>query len=720
VKELQTVSAEPKITVLTPTFNRPAYLPQAIGSVIAQSRADWEMLVINDGGVDVRQVVEGFGEPRVRYYHREQNGGKAACLNFGLARARGEYVAYLDDDDAWYPDHLETLARVLDERPGVGVAYSDLYKTVVVADSLGRRYPLEKRVDICRDYNRMFMFHFNHTLHVSLMHRKDLALRAGGYDESVRVLIDWDLTRKLSFRTDFVHVPKVTGEYFVPISRSDRISDVQRRDKDSYRHNLRRIRADLPPEPWPMVKKVAVILPVRRWDAGTRQVLEYLVDKVDYPVRFVLVDAAPAADAEARREALAELAEVTNLRVIAAPPGVGEHEAYLTGARSIEAECYYLPSPALSLREDMRVIRALCYMREAGCGAVRWAGDAAGDYDVFLTAQAAFGDRPPWPEARVVPPDWYPEDLRADLMMGFSRECERQGDYVMALHFLGEAAGVRHGGVGDAFLAQRLADISFAMGDYDQAEKMCQGLVAEGYGADNYVRLGRIYQGRGEHERAADAYRRGLKAIGLEVADMEADVFPLTGPVEFDVFRATVGLGECLVALGRPAEAAPLLRRAARLHLTSPRPNIAFGRMFLAQGDLASAQEAFALAASQSCGAVVVEIEAGLAEVLEPQGQTQAAFERCGRALSKAPQDAALLERAARLAGMLGADEEMARIYRRFLDHRPGHVPALAGLAALCARMGLDEEAAELKERAALLSSAAEPGGAARGLGKRA
>ena len=62
----------------------------------------------------------------------------------------------------------------------------------------------------------------------------------------------------------------------------------------------------------------------------------------------------------------------------------------------------------------------------------------------------------------------------------------------------------------------------------------------------------------------------------------------------------------------------------------------------------------------------------------------------------------------------------MAVLFRRFLDHRPGHVPALTGLARLCARMGLTAEAADLSERAALLSSVAEPGGTAHGMGKRA
>ncbi len=522
----------------------------------------------------MREIVEGFGDPRLRYYHREENRGKAACLNFGLHEARGEYVAYLDDDDAWYPDHLATLARVLDERPDVGVAYSDLYKTIFVADAEGRRHPLEKRVDICRDFNRTFMFHFNHTLHVSLMHRRDLGLRVGGYDEGVRVLIDWNLTRKLSFLTDFVHVSKVTGEYYVPIAGSDRISDLQRRNKDSYRRNVRRIKADLPDRPWPGVSLVAVVLPVRRWDEEARRALDYLLDKVDYPARFVVVDCGAGVDALEER----------NVRVRLAPADTPEHAAYVLGAESVEAEFCYFASTALSREEELRVLRGLCRMTSDGSRALRWSTDPPGDYDVLLTREAALTGAPPWPDAARLTPDWYPDDLKADQMLSFAKECERQGDYAMARRLLCEAASVRQGGLGQAFLAQRLAEVSFAMGDHGAAERICRELVDRGYGADNCVRLGRMLQGRGDHEAAADAYRRALEHIGLDPAALEADVFPLGGGVEFDVFRATVGLGECLVELGRPEEAAPLLRRAARLHLTSPRPNIAFGRLFLAEG----------------------------------------------------------------------------------------------------------------------------------------
>jgi len=90
---------DPKVTVLMGTYNMPGYLREAIKSVIAQRMEDWELLVMNDGGVDVGHIVEGFGDNRIRYFHDNVNIGLAARLNFGLKEARGEYISYLGDDD---------------------------------------------------------------------------------------------------------------------------------------------------------------------------------------------------------------------------------------------------------------------------------------------------------------------------------------------------------------------------------------------------------------------------------------------------------------------------------------------------------------------------------------------------------------------------------------------------------------------------------------------
>ncbi len=104
---------KPKVTVLISTYNRPQYLAEAIQSVINQTMQSWELIVLNDGGVDVADVVNKFDDPRIIYVPDTVNRGSATRCNQGMAMARGEYIAHLDDDDAYYPNHLELLSKAL-------------------------------------------------------------------------------------------------------------------------------------------------------------------------------------------------------------------------------------------------------------------------------------------------------------------------------------------------------------------------------------------------------------------------------------------------------------------------------------------------------------------------------------------------------------------------------------------------------------------------------
>lgn len=114
----------PAVSVITPTHNRPAYLRQTIESVLAQSFADFEHIIVDDGSAgETRAVVEGFDDARIRYVYQE-NAGRSAARNRGLALATGEYVAFLDDDDLFLPDKLAVQVAFLEAQPAVGLVGS--------------------------------------------------------------------------------------------------------------------------------------------------------------------------------------------------------------------------------------------------------------------------------------------------------------------------------------------------------------------------------------------------------------------------------------------------------------------------------------------------------------------------------------------------------------------------------------------------------------------
>ena len=282
------------VSVLLPTYNRRRYLAGALASVLAQTHRNLEIFVVRDGGEEVADVVRSFHDPRVVFIDRKENRGKPHSLNEALLRAQGKYVAYLDDDDAWYPSHVETLVRALETQTDSQVAYSDLYRVYCQVRPGGDRVVLSKHVEISRDFDRFLMLYFNHVLHVSLLHRRDLLDRTGPYTESLNILIDWDMTRRLAFFSDFHHVPAITGEFFCPLKESDRISDVRRRDSEDYLRNVLTIRTTTPPKPWPKMDELSIILALDRLDHETGQMLMRLWRHTFYPYRLYIP--LPAAD----------------------------------------------------------------------------------------------------------------------------------------------------------------------------------------------------------------------------------------------------------------------------------------------------------------------------------------------------------------------------------------------------------------------------------------
>jgi len=278
----------PLVTVLMPTFNRRRYLAGALASALSQTHRNLEVFVVRDGGEDVADVVRSFRDSRIVLIDRKENRGKPHSLNEALSQAQGQYVAYLDDDDAWYPGHVETLVRALETQTDCHAAYSDLYRVYCEVRPGGERVVLSKHVEISRDFDRFLMLYFNHVLHVSLMHRRDLLDKTGPYSENLNILIDWDINRRTAFFSDFHHVLSITGEFYCPLKNSDRISDVRRRDSEDYLRNVLAIRTKNPPKPWPRMGELSIIMALDRLDHEVGQALMRVWRHTFYPYQLYL------------------------------------------------------------------------------------------------------------------------------------------------------------------------------------------------------------------------------------------------------------------------------------------------------------------------------------------------------------------------------------------------------------------------------------------------
>jgi glycosyltransferase involved in cell wall biosynthesis len=278
----------PLVSVLIPTYNRPLYLRAALESVVRQDYSNLEIFVIRDGGDDVRDVVESFDDARIVFIDRRANRGIPFTLNEALARARGKYICYLGDDDLYYSHHVGTLVNALENETDCGVAYGDLYRTYCRIQPDGSREILSKVLEVSRDFDRFVMLYFNHTLHVSLMHRRDLLEKIGPYNEQLNVLIDWDLTRRLCFFCDFHHVQQITGEYYSPVGESDRVSVRRRKDEKEYLRNVITIRTTRPAKPWPKIKDVSIIFVAEQLNQAAGKTLASIWRHTFYPYELYL------------------------------------------------------------------------------------------------------------------------------------------------------------------------------------------------------------------------------------------------------------------------------------------------------------------------------------------------------------------------------------------------------------------------------------------------
>jgi glycosyltransferase involved in cell wall biosynthesis len=191
-----------RVSVVIPTYNRLAYLMEALRSVFVQTFSDYEVIVVDDGSTDGTEAALGAYADRIRYLHQE-NQGAAAARNLGIGRARGEWIAFLDSDDMWEPEALERLTRATEEHPEAGLITS--WGRVVDADGrptdriVGKRSPgpfFTPESFLEKDSGGV----------LTPMVRRHLLARAGGYDESLRTAHDCDLWLRLSFLTPMVAV----------------------------------------------------------------------------------------------------------------------------------------------------------------------------------------------------------------------------------------------------------------------------------------------------------------------------------------------------------------------------------------------------------------------------------------------------------------------------------------------------------------------------------
>jgi glycosyltransferase involved in cell wall biosynthesis len=205
---------EPKVSVVIPTYNRSAYLRQAIDSVLTQSYGAFEIVISdNCSSDDTESIVRGLGEPRIRYFRNTQNIGMVPNWNAGIRRARGKYIAILEDDNRWHPRYLERAVQTLDAHPQVAFVHTAVFLT----DQDGRSSLLKKRWDedrLCDGLSELReLMHGNRIFLSTVTSRRDCLHSVGLFDEAIPYAADWEMWLRLYLRYPAAYLAEPLASY---------------------------------------------------------------------------------------------------------------------------------------------------------------------------------------------------------------------------------------------------------------------------------------------------------------------------------------------------------------------------------------------------------------------------------------------------------------------------------------------------------------------------
>jgi glycosyltransferase involved in cell wall biosynthesis len=210
--------AAPVVTVVIPTYNRAGMIGRAIASVLAQTFRDFELIVADDASTDdTERVVLAFGDPRIVYLRRENNGGNAAARNLGVFNARGRYVAFLDSDDEFLPEFLATVTKSLDAADD-SVGFVWVRRAFVDAARGGAvSLPAPRPSPPPDDLYRSLLHRFRGGTSEGLTVRRRCFDVVGMFDERFRSAVDTDFVLRLAQRFQGREIP----EYHVRFHQHD-------------------------------------------------------------------------------------------------------------------------------------------------------------------------------------------------------------------------------------------------------------------------------------------------------------------------------------------------------------------------------------------------------------------------------------------------------------------------------------------------------------------
>lgn len=216
---------KPLVSILVRTCGRPNVLRQTLISIRNQTYKNIEVVIVEDGkNISEKMIKEEFSDLNVKYEATGKKKGRCFVGNKAMELSTGKYLNFLDDDDLFFADHVETLVRALEQNNEYKLAYTSAFESKIEVISKEPEYKYieyEKNLVHNRPFSRVRMLTMNAFPIQAVMFERDIYLQYGGLDEELDNLEDWEMWTRYAMQNKYLYVPKTTSIYRVPAKVND-------------------------------------------------------------------------------------------------------------------------------------------------------------------------------------------------------------------------------------------------------------------------------------------------------------------------------------------------------------------------------------------------------------------------------------------------------------------------------------------------------------------
>jgi glycosyltransferase involved in cell wall biosynthesis len=211
----------PFFSIIIPLYNKKKFIEATLNSVLCQTFIDFEIIVINDGSTDESEaIVLGFNDKRIQLYN-QKNQGAAVARNLGIEKAKYDYIAFLDADDLWMENHLETLSTLIHDFPNMGI-YASRYQLIF---KVGKN-SIPKFKGISSDFYGIVPDYFDASLNFAVTTSSSIAVpkyifeKTGNFKSKISSGQDSDMWIRIASKYPVAISNKVTASYLHYIENS--------------------------------------------------------------------------------------------------------------------------------------------------------------------------------------------------------------------------------------------------------------------------------------------------------------------------------------------------------------------------------------------------------------------------------------------------------------------------------------------------------------------